>query len=305
MPKPSPRPFLDADKAEAAEFAKRARDRMNGTHKPAPLKRLPKLKLKLKHHLVIGDSHAHPDDPNHRFEWLGSMILDRKPDTVVDIGDSADMPSLFSYDRGAIGPKVEAARYWQDIDAYHDAQERLRQGMGKYRPTRMVKTKGNHEERIERMLAATPLFRGVLDPSNLLEEHYGWETHPYGVPVNIDGILYCHAFKNPGNGREISGVMAARRMVIDLPGSACRVQGHSHKLQYWETSDEAGGAEPHCLKITGIHGGCYFDLASNAHYWAGRSVNGWRSGILELWVLGGQIHDFQWTSYDRVRALYG
>ena len=306
--KPEPRTFssgLDIERRRAEEFVARTQARLAGTHEPPALRRLAKAKLKRKHHMIIGDSHAHPDDPNHRFEWLGRMVADRKPDVLVDIGDSADMASLFGYEYGAKGPMFEGHRYWRDVDAYIDAQERLFGAMGAYRPKVLIKTQGNHEERITRMLVHEPRFIGVVGLHNLAEREFGWDVYPYGEPVNLDGVLYCHAFLDPDMGRPIAGVMATRQMILKLPGSASRVQGHSHRYQMFELADESGGPEPQGRKITAIHGGCYFDLASNAHRWAGRSVNKWRSGILELWLDEGQIHDFQWTGYDQVRALYG
>ena len=74
-------------------------------------------------HLVIPDQHAHPDYNNDRFEWLGKLIVDLKPDTVINLGDMADMPSLCTYDKGTKG--FEGRRYKKDIEAALDAQERM------------------------------------------------------------------------------------------------------------------------------------------------------------------------------------
>ena len=74
-------------------------------------------------HLVIPDSHAHPDFNNDRFDWLGHLINDVKPDVVVDIGDMFDMPSLCSYDKGTKG--FEGRRYRADIAAGIEAQDRM------------------------------------------------------------------------------------------------------------------------------------------------------------------------------------
>ena len=304
MPIPKPAPItsaLDRDLAEAAEYVERTKARAKGTYRPPKLKPLPKAKLKRKHHLVIGDSHAHPDDPNHRFEWLGAMIKDRCPDTCIDIGDSADMPSLFGYEKGNKGPLFEGRRYWHDVDAYLDARERMHRAMGKTKAA-LIKCEGNHENRIDRMLEAEPRFRGIVGPHNLMDEEFGWQVYPYGEYVEIDGILYTHAFTHPKGGATIAGVMPARAAIQSIPGSHCRVQGHSHIFQTYEAADSGSGI--HNRKITGIHAGCYFDPESNAHRWAGYSVNGWRSGILELWVEGGQIHDLHWTSYDAIHQRY-
>ena len=50
--------------------------------------------------LEVPDQHAHPDHNNDRADWLGKFILDRKPDIVVNMGDTFDLPSLSSFDRG-------------------------------------------------------------------------------------------------------------------------------------------------------------------------------------------------------------
>ena len=79
-------------------------------------------------HLVIPDPHAHPDHNNNRADWLGQLILDLKPDVVVNLGDVAGrqsrgvkeqlagiakaspgdlhldgLPTLYSYDRQRVG----------------------------------------------------------------------------------------------------------------------------------------------------------------------------------------------------------
>ena len=84
-------------------------------------------------HLVIPDAHAHSDHHNKRFEWLGRLIVDIKPTTVIMLGDWADMPSLCSYDKGTKG--FEGRRYWKDVNAAIDAQERM------FKPIRKAKKK--------------------------------------------------------------------------------------------------------------------------------------------------------------------
>ena len=296
-------PILDRDKARAQEFVDRMQDRVDGKHEPSKLRRLPKPKPNRKRHLVIGDSHSHPDDPNYRFEWLGAMVADRKPDVLIDIGDSADMPSLFGYEYGAKGPMFEGHRYWRDIDAYIDAQERLFSAMGKWRPARMVKTRGNHEQRIERILLAEPRFEGIIGIHNLMEESFGWEVYDFKEHVEVDGILYTHAFHTPRGGATIGGVMPTRMAIQKIPGSHCRVQGHSHLLQFYEEADSGIGI--HGRKITSIHAACYFDVGSNAHKWAGYSVNQWRAGILELDIEEAQVRGFNFTDISTIRAIYG
>lgn len=302
---PKPEVFLDQDRRLAEEYAERTAERLKGTYRVTALPRRKRPSAtRTRTHLVIGDSHAHPDSDNRRFEWLGKAIGDLAPDVVIDIGDSADMPSLRGYDKGTKGPLYEGHRYWRDVDCYVDAKERVAL-TAKWRPgskrPRLIKTLGNHEFRIERVLMDEPRLAGVLGYHNLMDKEMGWETHPYGTPVEVDGILYCHAFQQYG--RPINGVMPTRLMVQKLPGSACRVQGHSHIFQFYEDADICPSRTG--SKITSMHAGCYFDPTSPAHDWAGQDVNRWRSGLLLLHVNEAQIVDFQWLSIATVEARYG
>lgn len=104
--------------------------------------------------LCIPDAHASPKHNNNRFELLGQFIMDRRPDTIVCIGDFFDMESLCSYDKGK--RSFEGRRYKADIEAGIDAMDamfapmvsyNLRQQINKkaqYRP-KLVFTLGNHE----------------------------------------------------------------------------------------------------------------------------------------------------------------
>ena len=76
-----------------------------------------------KTHLIIPDSHAHPDYNNNRYDWIGKLILDLKPDVLINIGDTADMPSLSAYDKGKAS--FHGRNYEKDINAHLDAQERM------------------------------------------------------------------------------------------------------------------------------------------------------------------------------------
>ena len=48
--------------------------------------------------VVWSCAHVTPKADNKRFEWLGNLIFDIKPDYTVDLGDFADLASLNSYD---------------------------------------------------------------------------------------------------------------------------------------------------------------------------------------------------------------
>ena len=139
-------------------------------------------------HLIIPDTQVKPGLKLDYLEWIGKYIANRKPDTVIHLGDHWDMPSLSSYDRGL--RSFEGRRYHADVNAGNEGMDRLLKGMGSFKP-RMIFLIGNHEERIERMTQAHPELDGTLGISNLNLDR--WEVHKFLDPVTIDGIKYCLA----------------------------------------------------------------------------------------------------------------
>ena len=75
--------------------------------------------------IIYTCAHASPKVDNKRFDLLGNLIFDIRPDYVFDLGDFADMSSLNSYDTRY--PKaIVSQSYQEDIECALDAQERLR-----------------------------------------------------------------------------------------------------------------------------------------------------------------------------------
>lgn len=152
-------------------------------------------------HLILFDVQAKPGQDFRFLHRIGRYIVDKKPDTVICIGDFSDMPSLSSYDLGK--KSYEGRRYKADIAATHEAMdvllgplreynaERRARKKGPWKP-RMVMTLGNHEDRITRAVESDPKLDGTIGLDDLRYEEYGWEVHPFLQPVVIDGIVYCH-----------------------------------------------------------------------------------------------------------------
>lgn len=67
--------------------------------------------------------HARPEFNNDRADWLGKLILDLKPDVVINIGDMYDFPSLASYDKGK--KSFWGKTYLDDLNAGLDFDERM------------------------------------------------------------------------------------------------------------------------------------------------------------------------------------
>lgn len=240
------------------------------------------------------DSHAHPDHDNKRYEWLGHLIVDLRPDVVVDIGDWADMPSLCSYDRGK--KSFEGRRYHRDIAAAVEAQDRMfsiikRQ---KKKLPRFVRTLGNHENRINRAVEMDPVLEGTIGLNDLQSREYGWEEHPFLDQVRIDGITYSHYFVSGVAGRPIGGEHPAHSLITKKFRSC--TQGHVH------TFDHTVRASVDGRKIHGCVVGVYQDYYAD---YAGQANEIWNPGVVVKRGVENGEYDVEWISMKRLKEAYG
>lgn len=154
-------------------------------------------------HLIIPDTQVKPGVPTKHLEWVGNYIAEKRPDTIVMIGDFADMPSLSSYDKGTI--EIEGKRVWADIAAARLAMDKLTKPFLKiknYNP-RMILTLGNHEDRITRYVKDNPELEGTLSVDKLGYADYGWTVYPFKKIVRVNGIEYAHYFESGPKGNAI------------------------------------------------------------------------------------------------------
>jgi len=296
-------PFLDPELGRLRDFLDSAQRDALRTYKPTPAPKLKASKAPGRRHLVIGDAHAHPEHNNFRFDWLGRMITDLQPDVVVDIGDSADMHSLCSYDDDRPGIKgFERRSFEADVLCYIDSRRRLQIQMddfwrGRKSPKRpeLYKTNGNHEHRITRLLEREPKYRDAISIEKLMDREFGWAASPYLDPLIIDGITYVHVFKQTGSDRPIArGVNLCRSVGLNYHLSG--VFGHTHIFGHW---DGFGGFES---RLSIFNAGCFFDYDPP---YAGSDTRVWRRGILELnGVHEGAIESWRWHSLDEIRRRY-
>ncbi len=245
-------------------------------------------------HLVIPDSHAHPEFSNERYDWLGRLIIDLRPDVVVDIGDWADMPSLCSYDRGK--KSFEGRRYHRDIATAVEAQDRMfsiirRQ---KKKLPRFVRTLGNHEERINRAVNLDPILEGTVGIKDLQSREYGWEEYPFLEQVTIDGVTYSHYFVTGVSGRPIGGEHPAHSLITKKFRSC--TQGHVH------TFDHTVRASVDGRKIHGCVVGVYQDYHAD---YAGQANEIWNPGVVIKRGVENGEYDIEWISLKRLKEAYG
>lgn len=294
--------YLDAEKALSEDYRARVAGRRAGARLPPPAPLPPREKPALPgiKMLCIGDSHAHPDHPNHRYEWLGRFVVDQQPDIVWDCGDWDDMPSLSAYDRKG-SMSFEGRRYWLDIEAGIDAMERFQAQIDdynrgrkkKYQP-RLIRTLGNHEHRIERVINEEPRFAEIIGTRDLLSAEFGWEEYPFLEPLVVQGVAICHYFTSGVMGRPIGGENPAAMLLKRQFHSA--IQGHSHQLDYCDRTDAAGHI------VQAMHAGCYFDYDFD---WAGKQSNRmYARGLLLLHNVHDGTFDPEWWSMDRIQERY-
>jgi len=253
-------------------------------------------------HLVIPDAHATPGVSNARFEWLGRLVVDLRPDVIIDLGDWSDMPSLCLYDREVKRREFIGRSYKEDVAVARDALERFEAPLldhnakrqKPFRP-RKVKLYGNHDFRIQRALLADPVqLDGLISLQDLGAEEWGWEVHDFLKMVEIDGILYSHYFTSGPMGRPIAGKHHAANLVAKtLMSATC---GHSHARDF-KTVTRADGR-----KVHGLVAGCYFEHFMD--YAGQANADVWRGVVIKRNVRDGD-YDPEFLSLEAIRKRYG
>lgn len=249
-------------------------------------------------HLVIPDTHAHFQHHNKRAEYLGRLINDLKPDVVINLGDSADMPSLSGFDKGtraAIGRTYRA-----DIDAHLDFNYRLWDTVkaSKRKLPRRIILEGNHEHRIVKAINLQPELEGAISPNDLrmldfYDEYIEYNGRSPGV-ITIDEINYSHFFISGVMGKPIGGAHAAYAILQKGHGSS--TAGDLHLLSY-DVQTGIGGKRLH-----GLVAGCYQDYDAE---WAGEANRLWWRGVVFKDNVDKGTYDPRFISIESLKKAYG
>lgn len=249
-------------------------------------------------HLIIPDAHAHYKHNNRRATWLGNLIVDVKPDVVINIGDNWDMPSLSGYDKGK--RSFHGRTYNADIVAGLDFNDQLWRTVrrSKKRMPRRVFCIGNHEQRIERALDLQPELEGTVGYSDLQLDRYYDEVIPYEgqTPgsIEIDGVHYAHYFISGVMGRPIGGEHPAYSLLTKKYTSC--TQGHTHVYDHCFRTRADG------RKIFGLVAGIFTDYRSD---YAGEANDLWWQGAFIKRNVDRGAYDLEAVSIDRLRRTYG
>jgi len=259
--------------------------------------------------LVIPDSHCNPDTSNRRYEWLGNLIVERRPDVIVDLGDFGDLATLGVYDKGtksAWGKSykdevehIKAANklvFDEPVRRYNNSHSKHKKA--KYAP-RKIRLGGNHEEgRINAFLNKNPEWVGHVSIDDLGYRDYGCEYVPFLRPFHYSNIAFSHFF-----------YIKTQRYPI---GTSKQILMHNHKSSVSGHSHSYDAAIKYGIdgkKMTGIIAGCYLDPEYNAetfNYTGGHGTNQWTNCVTWLHDVNhyGEF-DYETISAERVRKLYG
>lgn len=251
-------------------------------------------------HLVVGDTHAHPDHDNSRADLLAGLISDLRPDVYVHIGDSADMASLSSYDRGL--SYFVGRNYKDDVHAHLEFEERV------WGPVRRQKKKlprrvfciGNHEDRISRALSKSPELTGAISMKDLQLEYFYDDIVPYdghstpGV-IDVDGIDYAHFVVAGISGRPLSSLHHGYQLLQKRHKST--TVGHSHVFSYDTQKFLKGTNSLHGLCLP-----CFVDYPVD---WAGNVTDLWDSGVVIKRGVENGNYDLEFVSMKRLKEIYG
>lgn len=251
--------------------------------------------------LVVPDPHAHPEFNNDRADWLGKFILDRKPDIVVNMGDTFDMPSLSSFDKGKAS--FVTASYQEDIESGLDFLDRM------WHPIKKAKKKrphsvfliGNHEERLKKVLEYNSHLAGDrfgVSYSNYQLTDYHNEVIYYDGQTpgiyTVEGVSFAHYLISGVMGRPIGGEHHAASL-ISKTHSSC-VVAHSHTVD-WAARNTVTGQ-----MLMGLVAGVYQDYDAK---WAGQCNDLWWSGIVYLRGVSNGGYDPEFISLGALRREYG
>ena len=255
-------------------------------------------------HLIIPDAHTHPGDNPRRFAWLNNLILDRKPEVIVQIGDWWDMGSLCSYDAGK--KEFVFQNLKDDIETGHQAEEiafgpiinynnyRLKEKKKGYNPI-IIKCLGNHEYRVSKLLQYEPRWEGTIsmDDFNTRIEGLNEVVIPFLETCSIDGIAYSHYFVSGVQGRPAS---SARALLAKTHMSA--TMGHTHTLDSHDSTNPLGN------RSRALVCGSFHDKEHAG--FAGPQVDQiwWNGLIYKHNVLDGE-YDREEIGIERLEELYG
>jgi hypothetical protein len=233
-------------------------------------------------HLLIPDTQLKEGVPVDHLYWLGMLIVDLKPDVIINIGDWYDFPSLSLWDKNK--KSFEGRRYRKDIQAGHMGLDIVEGPMNQYNAVRKAQKKGqylpekhymlgNHEYRADRVAEDTPELDGTVGTEEIKThwEDRDWSVHDFRVVKDIDGVWYTHFVSNPMTGNPWGGTIDNRLKQVGNSFS----MGHQQAFLYGQR--QVGARTQHGLVAGSFYlhdenykgPSCTESVMSGNHHWRG------------------------------------
>lgn len=257
---------------------------------------------------IIGfaDGHVAPGQDLRRFDWLGKMIVDIRPDAIWNGGDLATNDSVSFWDI-AHADRVTLA---DDVAVVHEAQARMfaplkalnaqrkKSKHGKLKIHTFL-TLGNHEYRLNRKINLDETGIGsVIDPHDLYGFNKYWkEITEWKDYYEYEGVLFTHC---PINGRAapFSGLYRGRHIALQADQSI--VYGHTHKMDFTTVGLIGNENRTKCT----LNMPCFMEQDYVEEY-ARESTTGWSYGCVVITIHDEGEFTFKWYSMKEMEELYG
>jgi hypothetical protein len=196
----------------------------------------------------------------HKRSWnlLLKICREVEFDWLVVGGDFGDFGSVSMHPK-RLPDRLKADGLIDDFDACNAAREEL-ESTQKFK--RKIFIMGNHEDRVDRYLAAHPELIGMFSVAEKLAlKENSWEVVPYRREIKVGKVWFTHDLGNAG---ENAHAMALKKAGANI------VINHVHRVGYTVKGNIAG--KPHIGASFGWLGDIsqidYMSQASVKYEWA-------------------------------------
>lgn len=254
--------------------------------------------------LVVGDAHVSTEENLNRFEYANALIMEKRPEVIVLMGDFITLNCLSFWDKDK-RKSMEGRRYQEEIEnankaldlmfkgLYDELMEARKKKKKRYIPD-IIYLEGNHEDRLNRYLELDPTFDGqigIIKDLKLIERGIRWID--YRDYYHFNGIGFTHIPHNAV--RPVSGKYHIFKAMDCSIQSV--VYGHTHKL---ETACRHIPGMQHLQQVLSCGG--FFE--EDEEYVNGMLTNYWKGLVLLNNYKEGRF-DIETYSLGRLRREYG
>lgn len=252
--------------------------------------------------LIIPDCHVTPGQNLQRFKHLGNVVVQEKPDVIINMGDFLSLSSVSHWDSSK-KLTMEGRRYREEVKAgclalnilekpIKELQARQKEQKVKQYKPKMYFLLGNHEYWVDKYLEQNPQLEGHIDIIEDLQlRKRGWNVISYKHYLEINDILFTHV-PLAANQQPVSGKYALHNALA--LSSKSLVFAHTHRLETVNVKRHG-----HDELIQGLTCGCFFE--GEDEYAEGGANHYWR-GVVMLDIYKPGRFDVQSISLERIYA---